>query len=852
MLNSTENLARLPGVLCETRISNLGPRPLRLDVAGFVGLAERGPLDVPVMVEDFSQYRLIFGGDLPLARVEGRPLFAHLPRAVEAFFENGGRRCYVVRVAGEGNRANQFLLPGLLQDNGDAGWQPVMAPAAWPGRWSDLVTVATSLRLLPLQIRTEGSPLSITGQALNAASFSLPLRLPRPDSLQAGDLLRLHLERAGGERYHLYMPVSSIAEEPTITAIQLFGIPVSARPAAGLGRLFRINPAAVNLAGVALMTSSGWLDLPFTAGDYIWSNPTAANNAYRLTMPLDSTVKIEAGDLLRISGPGLTPPLFFTAERVQRGKDPDAGDAVRLILDSASPLQLESAAANEAHELSQVDVLSFDLTIREGETTLESFLDLRFGVQVNHWQEVFQPAIDPGEIDPAAFSVDHFTGRSLRLGMVAAADDPLLLPVGMGALPVYRGPRPDLLASSKDGLDVYDPGQLFVDEEFANVGQRSLLALANDRLHLADQPHRLRAMHSLLPVDEVALIALPDLAHIGWEQVEQPIFKEPEPETPEPETPEGFHDCPAPPPEVEDDGAVPVVVLDLGGAGAQPSSQAWLEDLPEQSSPADHDDTAMLDVQRAMIRLCAARADLVALLSLPQHYNTQAASQWQQELTTTPEFYDGDPLSYAVAYHGWLAIRETTAPALAPLRYLPPDGFMAGMIAARELQRGAWIAPANVSVRNVVDLAPDFNDEGWAALYQRRLNIIRHQPGRYTLLSALTLAHERALRQLNVRRLLIFLRKLALREGQRYVFETNNERFRSLVQTYFENILNQILERGGLQAFQVVTNEEINTPNDYDNGRFLIALKVAPTLPIEFITITMLRSGQDAITVVGR
>ncbi len=294
---------------------------------------------------------------------------------------------------------------------------------------------------------------------------------------------------------------------------------------------------------------------------------------------------------------------------------------------------------------------------------------------------------------------------------------------------------------------------------------------------------------------------------------------------------------------------MPVLTLNPAAANAGPSSQAWLEDLPEELPPVEHDAAAMLDGQRALIRLCAARADIVALLSLPQHYNTQAAGQWRQELSATPDFFDGDPLSYAAVYHGWPAIRETTAPALAPLRYLPPDGFVAGMIAARELARGAWIAPANVSLHNVVDLDPHFGDAAWAALYARRLNIVRRPPGRYTLLSAMTLAHDASLRQLSVRRLLILLRKLALREGQRYVFETNNARFRSLVQTYFENILNQILERGGLQDFQVVTNEEINTPNDADNGRFLIALKVAPTLPIEFITITLLRSGQDAITV---
>ena len=856
MLNSTDKLARLPGVLCETRMPNLGPRPLRLDVAAFIGLAERGPLDVPVMIEDVSQYRLIFGGDLPLARVEGRPLFAHLPRAVEAFFENGGRRCYVVRVAGASRRANQFQLPGLLHDVGANDWQPVIVPAAWPGRWSDLVSLASSLRLRPLQIRVDPGPLEIAGSALNDASFELPLRLPTPTALQAGDLLRLHLERASGENYLLYVRAGIVKQETPNTTVQLLGIPAVVRPAAA-GRLFRTGPDAVTPTTVAQMTASGWVDLPFAAINYHWSGPTADNNAYRLTMPPPdpnqaAATQIEVGTLLRISGPGGTVPVFFITEQVQRGLDPGGGGGIRLILDSANPLQVVTSAANELHQLTQVDVLSFDLVVRESETTMESWPDLRFGTQVSDWRAMLQPAVDMNNINPAAFTVDHFTGYSLRLGAAAAADDALILPIGMGVLPVYQGSRADRQRSSKDGLDGYDPVGLFIDDAFATVGVRSLLATANDLLHLAAQPRRLRAMHSLIPVDEAAMIAIPDLVHLGWEQFEQPQFAEPVIEPPTPEPPRGFHDCPQPPVLSENEcAAVPVVMLTAAGVVMAPNSQAWLEDLPEQRPPADHDDEAMREVQRAMIRLCAARADLVALLSLPQHYDGQVASQWHEELTTTPEFYDGDPLSYAALYHCWPAIREETTPALAPLRYLPPDGFVGGMIAARELRRGAWIAPANIALQNAVDLRPAFRDSGWAQLYQRQLNIVRHQPGRYVLMSAMTLAHDRSLRQLSVRRLLILLRKLALREGQRYVFETNNERFRALVQTYFENILTQILERGGLQAFQVVTNEEINAQNDYDNGRFLIALKVAPTLPIEFITITMLRSGDDAIAVLG-
>jgi hypothetical protein len=851
MLNSTDNLARLPGVLCETRMPNLGSRPLRLDVAAFIGLAERGPLDVPVLVEDISQYRLIFGGDLPLARVDGRPLFAHLPRAVEAFFENGGRRCYVVRVAGPGNRPNQFQLPGLLYDAGNNDWQPAIVPAAWPGRWSDLVSLAGSLRRLPLQIRIDSGPLEIDGRALNDTSFSLPLRLPSPTALRAGDLLRLHLQRAGGEHYYFYTRAGTVEQQPA-TAAELFGIPAVVKAAAA-GRLFRTDPVPFGPQSVAWLTASGWVDLPYTPADYTWS---VSDGVYRLTMPPPdpdpaAQTRIEAGTLLRLSGLAGTSPVFLVVEEVQRGPDPACGGDVCLLLDSANPLQPVAAAANEPHELTQVDLLSFDLLIREGETTLESWPDLRFGTGTGGWPAMLQPAVDMNDIDPAAFTVDDFSGRSLRLGAAGDDGDPLVLPLGLGVLPVFQGPRADRLRDGKDGLDTFDPAGLFIDPDFAVVGVRNLLNTADDLLHLAAEPRRLRAMHSLIPVDEVALVAVPDLAHLGWSPFAQPTFVEPVPEEPEEERPWGFYDCPPDaelPPE-DDCPAVPVVALKMTGVVADPSSQAWLESLPEQLTPAEYDEDGLLDVQRALIRLCAARADMVALLNLPQHYDSRAASQWHEKLANTAEFYDGDPLSYAAPYHGWPAIREETTPWLAPLRYLPPDGFAAGMIAARELRRGAWIAPANVALQNVVDLRPEFGDQDWAGLFQRRINVLRHPPGRYLLLSAMTLARDRSFRQLSVRRLLILLRKLALREGQRYVFETNNERFRALVQTYFENILTQILERGGLQAFQVVTNEEINTQNDYDNGRFIIALKVAPTLPIEFITITMLRSGDDVLTI---
>src|SRR5262245_15756431 len=92
---------RLPGVAFRPSPPMPGPELPLLDVAAFVGFTERGEPNVPIAVNDVLEYRDKFGGDLPLARTTaGRTIYAQTPSAVSAFFANGGRRCYVVRVAG--------------------------------------------------------------------------------------------------------------------------------------------------------------------------------------------------------------------------------------------------------------------------------------------------------------------------------------------------------------------------------------------------------------------------------------------------------------------------------------------------------------------------------------------------------------------------------------------------------------------------------------------------------------------------------------------------------------------------------------------------------------------------------
>jgi hypothetical protein len=73
-----------------------------MDIAGFVGFAASGPIDVPVAIEDIPRFHDLFGQDVALAMDQdaGGVNFASCAAGRARLFRNGGVRCRVVRVAG--------------------------------------------------------------------------------------------------------------------------------------------------------------------------------------------------------------------------------------------------------------------------------------------------------------------------------------------------------------------------------------------------------------------------------------------------------------------------------------------------------------------------------------------------------------------------------------------------------------------------------------------------------------------------------------------------------------------------------------------------------------------------------
>lgn len=100
--------------------------PTRVDIPAFIGIADQGPLNLPTQINSQAQFQANFGSFIATS---------YLAYTVRAFFENGGKRCYVVRVASNSAQAASIVL----QD--EMGQNTFCISANGPGVWGNDLTV---------------------------------------------------------------------------------------------------------------------------------------------------------------------------------------------------------------------------------------------------------------------------------------------------------------------------------------------------------------------------------------------------------------------------------------------------------------------------------------------------------------------------------------------------------------------------------------------------------------------------------------------------------------------------------------------------------------------------------------
>jgi Bacteriophage tail sheath protein len=181
-----------PGVYVEE--IDTGSKPIEgvsTSTAGMVGVTERGPVNVPILITSFGEFTRWFGGYLNPADFpdtnQDRPL-RYLPHAVEGFFTNGGKRVFIVRVLDSTAFGTGALNTGgfariTLVDRTAAANPILYVQALDPGIWGNRLRVAVRDQdppLLRTQLRTLNSPTDVVLNSVNGLETGTVLRRRDP------------------------------------------------------------------------------------------------------------------------------------------------------------------------------------------------------------------------------------------------------------------------------------------------------------------------------------------------------------------------------------------------------------------------------------------------------------------------------------------------------------------------------------------------------------------------------------------------------------------------------------------------------------------------------------------------
>jgi hypothetical protein len=195
--------------------------------------------------------------------------------------------------------------------------------------------------------------------------------------------------------------------------------------------------------------------------------------------------------------------------------------------------------------------------------------------------------------------------------------------------------------------------------------------------------------------------------------------------------------------------------------------------------------------------------------------------------------------NYAAVYYPWIKTIDTNTNKLITV---PPSVLLPGVFAANDRVAAEWFAPAGLNrggLTGAVSVLNRLTQSERDDLYEGKVNPICQFPGQGIVVWGQKTLQDKpsALDRINVRRLLLTVRKYIASTSKYLVFEQNTgetrNRFLNIVNPYLEGIQ----QRQGLYAFRVVMDETNNTPDVIDRNILKGAIYLQPTKTAEFIQI---------------
>lgn len=231
----------------------------------------------------------------------------------------------------------------------------------------------------------------------------------------------------------------------------------------------------------------------------------------------------------------------------------------------------------------------------------------------------------------------------------------------------------------------------------------------------------------------------------------------------------------------------------------------------------------------SIISTAESRGDCIAVIDV-QNYGATVAN-----VTGTAATLNS---SYTATYWPWLQTLSSNGKTV----WIPASVIIPGVYAFTDSAAAPWFAPAGLTrggLGDVIQAERKLTRSQRDTLYNANVNPIATFPGSgISVFGQKTLQKKKsALDRVNVRRLLIDLKKFLGDTAKGLVFEQNTIATRNSFLATVNPYLESVVQRQGLYAYRVVMDDSNNTPDTIDRNQLIGQVFIQPAKTVEFVVL---------------